>query len=110
METAAAAAIASAAARRPCRVPAAIVPEHASLSETVRSASAGVRWGVLGCANITQAQFLPALAEAGGSAVVVGSRDAARATEFAAAHGIARAVGGYEAVLADPEVQAVYVP
>lgn len=74
------------------------------------SRGSGVRWGVLGTANIARAQFLPALAEAGGEAVVVGSRDGARATEFAAAHGVARGVTGYEAVLADPEVQAVYVP
>ncbi len=37
-------------------------------------------------------------------------RDGARAAEFAAAHGIERSVDSYEAVLADPEVQAVYVP
>jgi predicted dehydrogenase len=73
-------------------------------------AEAGIRWGVLGCANIARAQFLPALAEAGGTAVVVGSRDADRAAEFAVAHGIGRGVGSYEAVLADPDVQAVYVP
>jgi predicted dehydrogenase len=55
------------------------------------------RWGVLGTAGIARSRFLPALAEAGGEAVVVGGRDGARAAEFAAAHG-------------DPTVQAVYVP
>ena len=70
----------------------------------------GTRWGVLGTAGIARSRFLPALAEAGGEAVVVGSRDGARAAEFAAAHGVARGVTGYEAVLADPAVQAVYVP
>jgi predicted dehydrogenase len=65
---------------------------------------------VLGGASIARSRFLPALAEAGGEAVVVGARDGARAAEFAAAHGVARGVAGYEAVLADPAVQAVYVP
>jgi predicted dehydrogenase len=74
------------------------------------TASAGTRWGVLGSAGIARSRFLPALAEAGGRAVVVGSRDGARAAEFAAAHGVARGVAGYQAVLADPDVQAVYVP
>jgi predicted dehydrogenase len=70
----------------------------------------GTRWGVLGGASIARSRFLPALAEAGGEAVVVGARDGARAAEFAAAHGVGRGVAGYEAVLADPDVQAVYVP
>lgn len=68
-----------------------------------------VRWGVLGAANITRAQFLPALAEAGGFAAVVGARDPERARVFAAEQGIARAVQGYETVLNDPGVDAVYV-
>ncbi|WP_138757999.1 Gfo/Idh/MocA family protein [Modestobacter altitudinis] len=74
------------------------------------TSSAGTRWGVLGGASIARSRFLPALAEAGAEAVVVGSRDGTRAAEFAAAHGVARGVAGYAAVLADPAVQAVYVP
>ena len=41
--------------------------------------------------------------------MAVGSRDGDRATAFAAANGIARAHGSYEALLADPEVDAVYI-
>ncbi len=70
----------------------------------------GLRWGVLGTANIARAQFLPAVAEAGQQAVVVGGRDSARAAEFAAAYGIGRGVEGYAAVLDAPDVDAVYVP
>jgi predicted dehydrogenase len=73
-------------------------------------ARGGTRWGVLGGASIARSRFLPALAEAGGEAAVVGARDGARAAEFAAAHGVGRGVAGYEAVLADPDVQAVSVP
>ena len=68
-----------------------------------------VRWGVLGAANIARAKFLPAVAEAGGFAAAVGARDVERARVFAAEQGIARAVQGYQAVLADPEIDAVYV-
>jgi predicted dehydrogenase len=39
----------------------------------------------------------------------VGSRDAARAEAYAREHGIDRAYGSYEALLADPDVEAVYV-
>lgn len=70
----------------------------------------GLRWGVLGTANIARAQFLPAVAESGGHAVVVGSRDGDHAARWATEHGVDRGVSGYEAVLADPQVQAVYVP
>jgi predicted dehydrogenase len=42
--------------------------------------------------------------------VAVASRDGDRARAFAAGHGIPRAHGSYEALLADPEVDAVYVP
>ena len=70
-----------------------------------------IRWGVLGTAGIAASAFLPALAEAGeGRAVVVGSRDAARAERWAADRGVERGVGSYDAVLADPDVEAVYIP
>jgi predicted dehydrogenase len=69
-----------------------------------------VRWGLLGASRIAVREFLPALRqEDGGRAEVVGARDPARAERFAAQHGIARSVGGYQAVLEDPDVDAVYV-
>ena len=42
--------------------------------------------------------------------MAVGSRDLARAQAYAAEHGIERAHGSYEELLADPEVDAVYIP
>ena len=74
------------------------------------STPAPVRWGVLSTAGIARAQFLPALAEAGGRALVVGGRDLARTRAFARDEGVDRAVEGYQAVLDDPDVDAVYVP
>jgi len=69
-----------------------------------------VRWGILGTAGIAESAFLPALAEAGGAAVVVGSRNGAHAARWAAEHGVAASVEGYRAVLDDPSIEAVYIP
>jgi predicted dehydrogenase len=70
-----------------------------------------VRWGILGTAGIAESAFLPALRETGdGVAVAVGSRDLERGQAWAAEQLVARAVRGYDAVIADPDVEAVYVP
>ena len=42
--------------------------------------------------------------------VAVGSRDRERGEAFAAEHGIPRVHGSYEDLLADPEIEAVYIP
>ncbi|MFJ4324389.1 Gfo/Idh/MocA family protein [Streptomyces tricolor] len=74
------------------------------------SGSDPVRIGVLGCADIARRRTLPAFAADPGSRVVaVASRDGARAREVADRYGCA-AVTGYDRLLADPEVEAVYVP
>ena len=69
-----------------------------------------VRWGVLSTAHINE----KVLAGASGSQTVevtaVASRSLERASEFARAHGIARARGSYEELLADDEVEAIYIP
>jgi xylose dehydrogenase (NAD/NADP) len=66
-----------------------------------------LRWGILSTANITDK-----LLDSGTDQqfVAVGSRDGARAEAFARAKGIARTHGSYEALLADPEVDAIYNP
>jgi predicted dehydrogenase len=66
-----------------------------------------LRWGILSTANITNK-----LLDSGSDQefVAVGSRDQGRADEFAREKGIARAHGSYEALLADPEVDAIYNP
>src|SRR5438034_5852823 len=69
-----------------------------------------VRWGILGTANIARAQFLPGLREAGGVAEAVASRDASRAERYARDNGINRAIGGYQNLIDDPAVDALYIP
>ena len=70
-----------------------------------------LRWGVLGTANIGRVAVNPAIqASSNGELVAVASREAGRAREFASKWGIPRAYGGYEALLDDPEIGAVYIP
>jgi D-xylose 1-dehydrogenase (NADP+, D-xylono-1,5-lactone-forming) len=70
-----------------------------------------VRWGILGCANIARGAFIPALRSSrSGTAVAIASRDGAKAGQWAQEFGIAQAWGSYEALLADPAVEAVYIP
>ena len=70
-----------------------------------------IRWGVLGCARIADTKVLPAMrACANGRLHAIASRDPGRARDFARRHGAARWHQGYEALLADPEVDAVYLP
>jgi len=69
-----------------------------------------VRWGILGTANIARAQFLPGLREAGGAATAVAGRDAGRAEQYARDNGIGRAVCGYQNLIDDPGIDALYIP
>jgi D-xylose 1-dehydrogenase (NADP+, D-xylono-1,5-lactone-forming) len=69
-----------------------------------------VRWGIVSTARIN-AKLLAGAREADGVEVVaVGSRDRARGEAFAAEHGIERVHGSYDELLADPDVEAVYIP
>ena len=68
-----------------------------------------VRWGILGSGDINR-RFLAHAPEAtNASFVAVGSRSRQRAEAFARDHGLARAHGSYEDLLADPDVDAVYI-
>jgi len=68
------------------------------------------RWGIIGTANIARAAFLPGLRQAGGVAAAVAGRDAGRAGEYAREHGIERAVAGYQNLVDDPAIDALYIP
>jgi predicted dehydrogenase len=68
-----------------------------------------MRLGLLSTARI-HSKVLPGLSEADGvELVAVGGRSRERAEAHAREHGIPRAHGSYEALLADPEVDAVYI-
>jgi predicted dehydrogenase len=70
-----------------------------------------LRLGILGAARIApMALIAPARRVASATVVAVAARDAGRARAFAARHGIPRVHASYEALLADPEIEAVYNP
>ena len=70
-----------------------------------------VRWGVLGCASIATRKVIPAMQHSARCAVVaIASRSAERAEQAARELQIPRSYGGYDDLLADPDVEAVYIP
>jgi len=70
-----------------------------------------LQWGILSCANIGVKRVIPAiLTGERGAIAAIASRDARRAADTAARFNIARSYGSYEALLADPEVEAIYNP
>lgn len=70
-----------------------------------------VRIGVLGAAQIAPAALInPAKDNAEIVVAAVAARDVSRARVFAAKHGIDRVHDSYEALIADPDVDAVYNP
>jgi len=70
-----------------------------------------LKWGILSTAKIGIEKVIPAL-QAGQHSVVtaIASRDLKKAQKAAATLGIAKSHGSYEALLADPEVDAIYNP
>src|SRR5437868_7369760 len=70
-----------------------------------------VRIGCLGAARIAPAALVkPASAADDAEATAVAARDPARARAFAAKHGIPVVHDSYDAMLADPDIDAVYNP
>jgi len=70
-----------------------------------------VKWGVLGAASIAVQRMLPAMREAPSATLhAIASRDADKARGVAARFEAPRAYGGYDQLLADPEVDAIYIP
>jgi predicted dehydrogenase len=72
---------------------------------------AELRWGVLSTADIARTKVIPAIRKASNCRIVaIASRDEARARQAAAELDIPRWHDSYEALLADTEVDAVYIP
>ncbi|RZM20588.1 MAG: Gfo/Idh/MocA family oxidoreductase [Pedobacter sp.] len=70
-----------------------------------------IRWGVLSTANIAREKVIPAM-QAGKYTQVtaIASANTMLAGTIAAKHNIATVYSSYEALLADPEIDAVYIP
>lgn len=68
-----------------------------------------IRWGFIGLGRIAANVAADWENQRGGELLAVASRTAGRAEEFAATYGAQRAYGSYAELLADPDVDAVYV-
>jgi xylose dehydrogenase (NAD/NADP) len=68
-----------------------------------------VKWGIISTADINSQVIPGAHASPKVDLVAVASRDQARAEEYAKTWEIERAYGSYEALLADPDIEAVYI-
>jgi predicted dehydrogenase len=68
-----------------------------------------IRWGIVGPGRIAEKVVQDFAVVDGARAVAVASRSADRAQDFADRHGIERAHGSYAGILADPDVDVLYV-
>jgi len=69
-----------------------------------------VRWGIIGCGDVTEVKSGPGLRKAAGSQLVaVMRRNGALAADYARRHGVPRWYDRAEALIGDPEVDAVYI-
>jgi predicted dehydrogenase len=69
-----------------------------------------IRWGMIGCGEVTEVKSGPGFQKADRSSLVaVMRRQGALAADYARRHGVPRSYDDAVALLADPEVDAVYV-
>jgi predicted dehydrogenase len=69
-----------------------------------------VRWGIIGCGDVTEVKSGPGFRKAKGSALVaVMRRNGALAADYAKRHGVPKWYDNADALIADPEVDAVYI-
>jgi 1,5-anhydro-D-fructose reductase (1,5-anhydro-D-mannitol-forming) len=69
-----------------------------------------VRWGIIGCGDVTEVKSGPGFQKASGSQLVaVMRRDAAKAADYAKRHGVPRWYADAEALIRDAAVDAVYI-
>ncbi|MCG7394715.1 Gfo/Idh/MocA family oxidoreductase [Microvirga sp. ACRRW] len=70
-----------------------------------------VRWGILSTARIGRTKVVPGMLKSPLCAIAaVASRNEASAQDMAREFGIPKAYGSYEALLADPDIEAIYNP
>jgi 1,5-anhydro-D-fructose reductase (1,5-anhydro-D-mannitol-forming) len=69
-----------------------------------------VRWGIIGCGDVTEVKSGPGFQKADGSSLVaVMRRDVEKARDYARRHGVPRVHERADDLIDDPEVDAVYV-
>lgn len=69
-----------------------------------------IRWGIIGCGNVTEVKSGPAYQKTAGFTIsAVMRRDAEKAADYAKRHGIKKFYTDADALINDPEVDAVYI-
>jgi len=69
-----------------------------------------IRWGIIGCGDVTEVKSGPGFQKADGSALVaVMRRDAAKAEDYARRHNVPRWYADADALIADRDVDAIYI-
>ena len=70
-----------------------------------------VQWGILGTANIARWAAIPGMQKSESCDMyAIAGRSAEKAANFAETYGFRKSFGSYDELIADPEVQAVYIP
>jgi predicted dehydrogenase len=70
----------------------------------------GVNWGIIGCGNVTELKSGPAFNKITDSHLsAVMRRDAAKAADYAERHGVAKWYDDAEKLMADTEINAIYI-
>ena len=69
-----------------------------------------IKWGIIGCGNVTEIKSGPAYQKVPGFALhAVMRRDAALAQDYARRHHVPRFYGNADALINDPEIDAIYI-
>jgi len=69
-----------------------------------------IRWGIIGCGDVAEVKSGPGFQKAAGSTLLaVMRRDRAKADDFARRHGVPRVHATADALIQDPDVDAVYI-
>lgn len=69
-----------------------------------------IRWGIIGCGNVTEVKSGPAYQKTEGFTIeAVMRRDAAKAADYAKRHGIAKHYSNADDLINDPEIDAIYI-
>jgi predicted dehydrogenase len=69
-----------------------------------------IKWGIIGCGNVTEVKSGPAFNKvANSSLVAVMRRDAEKAADYAARHNVPKWYADADALINDPEINAIYI-
>src|SRR5688572_8260720 len=69
-----------------------------------------VRWGIIGCGDVTEVKSGPALQKVSGSELVaVMRRTGAKAKDYAERHGVGKWTDDADEIIHDPNINAVYI-